>query len=534
MAFSKKVTFQIDATDSASSKFKSLEGSMSKLNHSTMTATTGISKYGAMFSNVASGIMTAAKYTVVSITAIGVAAGLMTKKAIDAFVEMENSMTGLSSVAKAFKQDVDATKEAARNLARDGLMSVADSSRGLKNLLAAGFGLPEAIKLMTAFKDSAAFNRQGSLEFGEAIVGATEGIKNGNSILVDNAGITKNLSVILKEAGFSAQDLMNASSDASVRQAIFNGILKESASFSGDAGRAAETMGGKISQASTSFFELKALIGESLAPVVGNIIDKFKNFTNSLTYLDENGIKRLNPEVQKLVENISKLAGDVIEKIVKSIANWVDKMGGPEGVYNKLVDIWTIIDTKVIPFIQAFGTVVSTVVKIIVAVFSGLQKVLETVFLGWFMYMDKMKSSFDKFKDAWSNAVNGMKAIFTSVWDSIKAGIVDGINYMVKKINSLISKINKLPGVNIGKISEIEAKAEGGPVSGRNTYLVGEQGPELFTPTQSGTIIPNNQLGGSTFNFNFQGAVISDKSQLISEIKQAINRELELSRYGIG
>lgn len=35
----------------------------------------------------------------------------------------------------------------------------------------------------------------------------------------------------------------------------------------------------------------------------------------------------------------------------------------------------------------------------------------------------------------------------------------------------------------------------GGPVSGNKTYLVGEKGPELFVPSVSGTIIPNNQVG---------------------------------------
>ena len=41
------------------------------------------------------------------------------------------------------------------------------------------------------------------------------------------------------------------------------------------------------------------------------------------------------------------------------------------------------------------------------------------------------------------------------------------------------------------------AKASGGPVSSGSTYLVGEKGPELFMPSSSGTIIPNNQLSGS-------------------------------------
>lgn len=38
-------------------------------------------------------------------------------------------------------------------------------------------------------------------------------------------------------------------------------------------------------------------------------------------------------------------------------------------------------------------------------------------------------------------------------------------------------------------------KASGGEVMNSNSYLVGEQGPELFIPNSSGTIIPNNQLG---------------------------------------
>lgn len=37
-------------------------------------------------------------------------------------------------------------------------------------------------------------------------------------------------------------------------------------------------------------------------------------------------------------------------------------------------------------------------------------------------------------------------------------------------------------------------KAEGGPVEKRNAYIVGEEGPELFVPDASGTIVPNHEL----------------------------------------
>ncbi len=42
------------------------------------------------------------------------------------------------------------------------------------------------------------------------------------------------------------------------------------------------------------------------------------------------------------------------------------------------------------------------------------------------------------------------------------------------------------------------ARAAGGPVSAGSSYLVGERGPEVFTPHQSGRIIPNGG-GGETF-----------------------------------
>ena len=50
------------------------------------------------------------------------------------------------------------------------------------------------------------------------------------------------------------------------------------------------------------------------------------------------------------------------------------------------------------------------------------------------------------------------------------------------------------------------ARAAGGPVAGGGSYLVGERGPELFTPGTSGNITPNNALGGGGITVNVQGA----------------------------
>lgn len=174
------------------------------------------------------------------------------------------AMTGLNSVARAFGQDAGKAKEAAQSLARDGLMTVGDAASGLKNLLAAGFELPQAITLMNRFKDSAAFGRQGSLQFGQAIVAATEGIKNQNSILVDNAGVTKNLSVMLKEAGYSQNDLGLITSDTGVRMAIYNGILRETNAQQGDASKLADSFAGKQAKAAAQTTELQQNLGVAL------------------------------------------------------------------------------------------------------------------------------------------------------------------------------------------------------------------------------------------------------------------------------
>lgn len=66
-------------------------------------------------------------------------------------------------------------------------------------------------------------------------------------------------------------------------------------------------------------------------------------------------------------------------------------------------------------------------------------------------------------------------------------------------------------------------KAAGGPVSAGGVYLVGEKGPELFNPGSSGTIIPNNRLGGpggvggSVFNITINVPPATDAGKYIVE-----------------
>ena len=69
--------------------------------------------------------------------------------------------------------------------------------------------------------------------------------------------------------------------------------------------------------------------------------------------------------------------------------------------------------------------------------------------------------------------------------------------------NANLADVNKYAGsvsdFSIGSFP-LAGKAAGGPVMGGTPYIVGEKGPELFMPGRSGTIIPNDALGGGTTN----------------------------------
>jgi TP901 family phage tail tape measure protein len=68
-------------------------------------------------------------------------------------------------------------------------------------------------------------------------------------------------------------------------------------------------------------------------------------------------------------------------------------------------------------------------------------------------------------------------------------------------------------------------RASGGPVSSRRSYLVGEMGPEIFTPgAGGGNITPNNRLSGANINITVNAGMGSNGTQIGAEIVKAIKR----------
>ena len=62
--------------------------------------------------------------------------------------------------------------------------------------------------------------------------------------------------------------------------------------------------------------------------------------------------------------------------------------------------------------------------------------------------------------------------------------------------------------------------------------MVGERGPELFVPNSSGSIVPNNALGGNTINISVTGAI--DPESTARQIISILNNSAYRGTLGAG
>lgn len=218
----------------------------------------------------ANGMRNAMREVSSAISGLAVLAGITNtiREAVKAFNESQAAMMGMAGVARYTGNSFDDVANAAKELSADGLMTMTEAARGLQNLLMRGFNLEESVQLMNRFKDSAAFNRQASLEFGQAVVTATEGLKNENSVLVDNAGVTKNVSMMWKEYAAEQGKSVDQLTIAEKRLAEYNGILRETEGQLGNAVKMSNTFAGELAKAKKEAFESKAALGQALVPAL--------------------------------------------------------------------------------------------------------------------------------------------------------------------------------------------------------------------------------------------------------------------------
>jgi hypothetical protein len=309
----------------------------------------------------------------------------------------------------------------------------------------------------------------------EAVSNALAKAQEGNTTALGKLGV-----------GLSAATLKTLSMDE---------ITKKLAdTFENQASVKAETFQGKMDRLKIAFDEGKETVGSFILDAITPMVTIFVN--------------KVIPTIAKMAENIGTNLKDPLNGVKDILTDFV--VPAFKALYSYLVDF-------VVPFFaNIFGPALS-----------GLKKAFDTISTAISDNKTDLEPLFKLFKsvaefvrDNFAPAIGTVLKVAFEVVGKAIAAVITGVAKLVDFFGDVIDKVkafiklvkdNPLVSAIGGVIDNIfgGVRATGGPVNAGSTYLVGERGPELFTPSGSGSIIPNNRLAGSggSINITVNGAI---------------------------
>jgi hypothetical protein len=253
----------------------------------------------------------------------------------------------------------------------------------------------------------------------------------------------------------------------------------------------------------------------------------------------------ITPLIDGIVNNVAPAIGDWATKVGEDLQPVIVVLG--DYVTNTLIPalkgIWAFINDYLIPI---FKTVLVPVITSVYGAFNKIRDALVSNQDELQPFYDLVKKVANFIRDVAAPIFGGAFKIALSAIGSIISGLVSGFGNLVGFISDAVSGITKL--VNLIKNNPIVSgitgaisglfgggKAAGGMVAGGTPYVVGEKGAELFVPQTSGTIIPNNRLGGGSnpvINLNVSGAI--DPEGTARTIINTLNNSFYRGTLGAG
>ena len=371
-----------------------------------------------------------------------------------------------------------------------------DLRPSLERLARATGDVEKAQKLQGLAIDIAA----GSGKSLEAVSNALAKAQEGNTAALGKLGV-----------GLSAATLKTLSMDE---------ITKKLAdTFENQASVKAETFQGKMDRLKIAFDEGKETVGsfilDAITPMVTIFVDK------------------VIPQLSKMAESIGKDLKEPLGAVKDLLTDFV--VPAFKALYSYLFDY-------VGPFLaNVFGPALTGIKKAFDTVTKAItdnETDLEPLF-------KLFKSVAEFVRDNFAPAIGTvLKVAFEVVGKAIAAvikGVADLVGFfddVIEKVKAFIKLVKDNPLVQgIGSVIDKifgGGKAAGGPVNAGTTYLVGERGPELFTPSGSGSIIPNHKLGGGggSVNITVNGAI--DPESTARQIITLLNNSTYRGTLGAG
>lgn len=283
---------------------------------------------------------------------------------------------------------------------------------------------------------------------------------------------------------------------------------------SGQAQAFADTNTGKIQILSMEYQKFQEVVGSLISEALVPFLDLIVKFGSQF-------------------ENLSD-----VQKTLGNILNMIDQKTGIvtffEGVWTNLVNEWQQLKPALIelqPFLEAFGEVLGfTIVAAIEGVTMGIEyallliaKIIEVgaPVVNWLI--NSLATAFQAVATIVQTVINLIQQMIdalSKVGSAVSGGLKAASNVVGGAVNGAISAV-----------SSIIPHANGGSVTPGQTYLVGEQGPELFTSAAAGSIIPNGALGGGGITVNITGTFMSESAavQMSNMVVDALKRRTRVS-----
>jgi hypothetical protein len=285
-------------------------------------------------------------------------------------------------------------------------------------------------------------------------------------------------------------------SSAQLKTLSMDEITKKLAdTFENQASTKADTFQGKLDRLNIAFDEGKETVGsfvlDAITPMVTVFVDKVIPALSSMA-------SSIGKDLEGPLNTVKGVITDFVVPAFKSLYTFMKDFVAPffaavfgpalEGLFsafNKIKNAIASNEAELSPLFTLFKSVAGFVRD-------TMGPVIGTV----------LKVAFEVLGTAISAVITGVSRVVGFLDD-----MIDKVKAFIKlvKDNPLVSGISGLIDRVFGG-----ARAMGGPVTSGTSYLVGEQGPELFTPSRSGAIIPNHSLGGgrgSVINLTVNGAI---------------------------
>lgn len=260
--------------------------------------------------------------------------------------------------------------------------------------------------------------------------------------------------------------------------------------FGGQATEKAETFAGKMDRLKLAFDEGKETVGAFVLDAITPLLTIFTD------------------KIVPIITTLSTEIGEKLSPVFTTLGSYFKDTFIPG-----LTALWDYMNKYIIPIFKTSLTPVIQGVKSIFGAIgdavsdnTGFFKLLG-VGLTAFLVIAKPVAGF--IGTTFKAAFNGIALIIDGVSLAIKV-LTGTINGIITGLNLLISGYNIVNNLKPGSkdLEKIPKLAQGGMVSANKPYIVGEVGAELFVPSSSGRIVPNNKLGGAgNIYINVSGAI---------------------------